>query len=52
MHGNNSKIQFNYIKKTMGGPMTAATASTVGPTLIPALGVSRDVWMVNFQEYF
>ena len=50
--GNNSKIQFNYVRKNIDGPLTAPTASTVGPTLIPALGVSRDEFYAAFQQSF
>ena len=52
VHGNNEKFQFNYIRKTIGGPLTPSSSATVGPQNQPALGVSRDQWFLGMQQWF
>jgi hypothetical protein len=46
--GNNSKIQFNYIKRNIGGPVN----SSGQPVANTSLGAGRWVYFTNFQQSF
>lgn len=47
--GHNAKIQFNYTRKDITGPMN--TAGT-GPAALPSLGRDRSQYLLNFQQAF
>ena len=43
--GHNAKIQFNWIRKNIAGPVTASPTTSF-------LGLDRNLFLVNFQEAF
>jgi len=47
--GHNAKIQFNYTRKDITGPMN--TAGT-GPVALPSMGRDRNQYLLNFQQAF
>lgn len=47
--GHNAKIQFNYTRRDITGPMNAAGT---GPVALPSLGRDRSQYLLNFQQAF
>jgi hypothetical protein len=47
--GHNAKLQFNYTRKDISGPMNAAGS---GPVALPSLGRDRSQYLLSFQQAF
>jgi len=47
--GHNAKLQFNWVRKDIVGPLNSAGS---GPAALPALGLARSLFLANFQQAF